>query len=1265
MLFQLPAKLIGKIALAVLLMFAGQAQAHAQTLGLRRAYADALTFPFPVEMLPSNDGTGRMFVVSQNGIISVFPNVSTTSSAQTFLNIGASPGLNRIVFNSNEERGLLGMALHPNFRNNRQFFLYYTTVNPGNSRTVMVVARYEADPNNANLALTTETRLLTFEKNQDNTNHNGGKIAFGPDGFLYLSIGDGGGGNDPARNAQNRTNLFGKILRIDVDGDDFPADANRNYRIPASNPFQETNERPEIYALGIRNTWKFTFDRVTGQLWGADVGQGNREEINIITRGANYGWVKYEGTRTNFANEPEPVPTRTMPIFEYEHAGVGASITGGYVYRGTSIPGLEGRYVYGDFQRGTLASLSYSGTTASNTNHLTPARDPVSNTTINIASFGQDEQGELYLLGRNTGRVYRLTNTAQPPVGQAVAGIGRWAALASGTDGLVRAVATDANGNVFVAGSFNTAGGVAVNNIARWNPTTGWSALGSGLSGTVNTLLVQGTEVIAGGTFSNAGSTVVNNLARWDGANWQAIGNGTDGPVRALAANGSDLFVAGNFTQAGGNLANNIARWNGTAWNNLGGGTNNEVRSLVFSPGQQALFVGGNFTLAGSTTVQSIARWSTANGWQALGSGLAGFASALTLLPNGDLIAGGSFTTAGGNPAERVARWNGTVWSALVGGVDGPVSALAVTSTGNLLVGGLFSLADGKIVNNVAFYNPAAGGWLPLGPGTTVGTNSGVLALATVGNLVYAGGGPTTAGNLSVNNLAQWEMPYLWNNAWVPSAPTAQDNVEVISTSTSSPTGFVAKDLAVRSGVTLSVATGQTVTVNGNLDYSGATIEVLTGGAFVQTTTSTSVTSTAASRFRVVRSDAREAIGYNFVASPVGGERINSIGTNTYPNARFRYAPGVGWSSVAADELMAPGTGYAYVPAAAPNNGLTFENTADGSAGRPGNGLVEVPLAFSGNRFNLIGNPYPSPIGLAAFLTANASTTTGTAWFWRDNNNATGSGNYLAFSGVNVGTTQVAVGQGFFVQASASGNATFTNALRAGGNPIFQRSEEVPMTKFRLDLGTGGLLLDELWVAFGPQFTREVDPGYDAQKFEGATHLSLSAVVGDERLAIAALPEVAKGQAFELPLQLYARHAGTYSLAAGGVDNPTPHKLFLEDRQAGEFHYLQPGRAHTLAVPAGTHRGRYFLRSASEVAGQASTSDAAQAYSFGRDLFVEVGEAASVAIYDVLGTQVAQFAGVQPGAMRRLDTRVPVSGVYVVRVATASGTIEKRVWLEK
>jgi hypothetical protein len=510
-----------------------------------------------------------------------------------------------------------------------------------------------------------------------------------------------------------------------------------------------------------------------------------------------------------------------------------------------------------------------------------------------------------------------------------------------------------------------------------------------------------------------------------------------------------------------------------------------------------------------------------------------------------------------------------------------------------------------------------------------------------------------------------------WNGAtWSPAAPVAASQAVLAANYPNGVAGqgsFACQNLTVNAGTTLTVGSGQTVTVGGALTYSGATIEVLTGGSFVQTTTSTSITSSTASRFRVVRTDGKNAVGYNLISSPVGGETFNSIGVaNPFPNNRFRYNPlggaGARWVAMLDTDALARGVGYTFVPGSAANT-LTFENTTDGVAGQPGNGNLSVPLTFGGDNFNLVGNPYPSPIGLQAFLAANSGTTTGTAWIWNDNNNATGTGSYAAHNNVTP-AIQAAVGQGFFVQASAAGNANFTNALRAAGNPTFFRDEH-PMQRFQLQVTNAQGSTDQVWAAFGEQFTTGFEPGYDAEKFEGATDVSLAARVQGERLAIAALPQ-ASAQVFQLPLTLLAKKAGAYTFAAQPVDSPTDKPLFLEDRQTGEFYYLEVGRAHSLNLLPGHYQDRFYLRMASEVAGQApQTGRAVAAYAFGRDLFVQVAEVAEVGIFNLMGQPVQRFTNLQPDSLRRLNAGVPTTGVYLVRVTTPSGTHEKRVWLEK
>jgi hypothetical protein len=519
------------------------------------------------------------------------------------------------------------------------------------------------------------------------------------------------------------------------------------------------------------------------------------------------------------------------------------------------------------------------------------------------------------------------------------------------------------------------------------------------------------------------------------------------------------------------------------------------------------------------------------------------------------------------------------------------------------------------------------------------------------------------ARHLAAPSLGADESPFqsTWDGTtWIPSAPTVfGSRATIASTTPNQPGSFGTGSLSISPGANLIIAAGESVTMNGALGYAG-NLTVQSGGFFYNLGT---VLGTTTGTFRAEVGINKAGPGYNYIGSPVAGATFNTIGTTPYASARYRHDPtraaGARWVAMAGTDALQPGTGYTFVSNTGAST-LAF-------AGTPRSGPVSVPLTGqTGYRYHLVANPYTTPVSLPYLFATNNDPSTGisgTAWLWQDNNNNTGMGSYVALNWVSNPTAEVAVGQGFMVQANTnSGTLNFNDLMRTTGTPAFYRGEG-DMERFKLEV-TAPTGRDELWVAFGPQFTTGLEHGFDAEKLEGAPTVSLSAMVGGERLAIAALPGVERG--FELPLQLFARSAGSYTFAAGEVESPTGEKLFLEDRQTGEFYYLQPGRAHTLSVPAGTHRGRYFLRAASEVAGQAAQSGTGpQAYSFGRELFVAADGLAEVRVYDLLGTEVARFAGVQPGGPRRLAVGVPAAGVYVVRVATATGTVERRVWLEK
>ncbi len=721
---------------------------RAQSVGFADAFPSLPAFSFPLEMVHAGDGSNRLFVVEKAGRIRVFQNQSNVANYSTFLDI-----TDRVVLSSppnSDERGLLGLAFHPNYATNRFFYVYYTrdtVISSVGTRMKMILSRFQASASNPNEALpSSEYRILQFVKNQNNTNHNGGKIAFGTDGFLYISVGDGGGGGDPQNNAQNVNSLFGKLLRIDVSGDDFPSDDERNYRIPPTNPFATGGGRPEIFAWGIRNMWKFSVDNVEGII-GGDVGQNAREEIDRVYRNGNYGWRFMEGDLPY--NIPNPSDTNGLnlvpPIHVYAHSE-GRSVTGGYVYRGSALPELVGRYIYGDYVFGRVWSLNL--TTLTNTLLFTASG-------INIPSFGVDQNNELYFLGFNNGRIYRLTNTAPPPAGDPVPGIGIWSELGSGVNGTVRAIAVRGE-EVFVGGSFTMAGSIPANNIAKWSAASGWTALGSGVSGTVQALAFdQNGNLLVGGAFSTAGGIAANNIARWNGSTWSALGTGTNGYVSAIAvASNGDVFIGGAFTQAGSVAnANNIARWNGSTWSDLAGGMNNEVRALAIAPNGD-LFAGGNFTLAGTVPANNIARWN-GSAWSALGAGVDAFVNAITVLENGDVIAGGIFLNASALPANRIARWNGSAWSTLGAGVSGLVSALV--SAGNIVyAAGGFLTAGGRIVNQIARWNGSS--WEALGY-QAVGATGNINALALSGKMLFAGGSANAFGGVAANNIAQLELP--------------------------------------------------------------------------------------------------------------------------------------------------------------------------------------------------------------------------------------------------------------------------------------------------------------------------------------------------------------------------------------------------------------------------------------------------------------------------------------------------------------------------
>ncbi len=455
----------------------------------------------PLYVTSARDGTNRLFIVEQPGRIKVLQPGATVTTV--FLDITG-----KVLSPQNSEQGLLGLTFHPQYAMNRRFFVNYTRQPDG----ATVVAEYQASAANPNVADPTEMQLIVIS--QPFANHNGGMIEFGPDGFLYIGMGDGGDANDPGNRAQNINDLLGKMLRIDVD---VPSGA-VPYSSPPTNPFfGATPGQDEIFATGLRNPFRFSFDRTTGQLYAGDVGQGAREEIDIITLGGNYGWRVFEGTLcTNndpgLCNPANFVP----PIAEYTTHNLGrCAIIGGYVYRGARSTLSTGAYVFGDLCTGEILQLFPATSVGTQTVLLNTALVSV------LSSFGEDEAGEMYVVGLG-GTVDRLTSTPPPPPCTYTFSVASQNVLAAGGSNSV---------------SMSTAGDcawLAASHVSWITITGGRSGTGGG---TIAFNVAANTSTISReGTITAGGQT----LTVIQGPGVTIIGSG-DGCVIATATYGSPL----------------------------------------------------------------------------------------------------------------------------------------------------------------------------------------------------------------------------------------------------------------------------------------------------------------------------------------------------------------------------------------------------------------------------------------------------------------------------------------------------------------------------------------------------------------------------------------------------------------------------------------------------------------------------------------------------------------------------------------------------
>lgn len=352
---------------------------NGQTIALQQF---ASGFSSPVDI--AHAGDSRLFVVQQGGQIRIL-NANGTINSTPFLNISS-------LISSGSERGLLGLAFHPQYASNGFFYINYTNT-AGNT----VIARYSRSAGNPDVADPASAQVI-LTITQPFSNHNGGCLRFGPEGYLYIGMGDGGSGGDPQNNAQNINSLLGKMLRIDVS-------SGTPYSSPPTNAYVGVAGADEIWATGLRNPWKFSFDRQTGDLWIADVGQNQIEEINKVPAGTaaglNFGWKCYEGNQT-YSSPCSTTGPFTMPVAQYNHSNGACSVSGGYVYRGSTYPNMQGKYFFADYCNSRIGYVENNGGTVTFTSGFTG----------NFTTFGEDINGELYVAGVTSGIVHKVIDSS-------------------------------------------------------------------------------------------------------------------------------------------------------------------------------------------------------------------------------------------------------------------------------------------------------------------------------------------------------------------------------------------------------------------------------------------------------------------------------------------------------------------------------------------------------------------------------------------------------------------------------------------------------------------------------------------------------------------------------------------------------------------------------------------------------------------------------------------------------------------------------------
>ena len=517
----------------------------------------------PVFVTNAKDGTHRLFVVQQRGIVKIIQ--PGTNVATDFINLSSE------VSQLGSERGLLGLAFHPQFSTNRRFFVYYTRASDG----ALEIAEYKTFANNANLGDTSTKRVIITIPHAENVNHNGGTIEFGPDGFLYAAPGDGGGANDQSNNAQNINSLLGKFIRINIDP---PAGTTAPYSSPEDNPFAgATPGADEIYAVGMRNPYRFSFDRGgTRQLWVGDVGQDAIEEVDIITRGGNYGWRVYEGTQCTNLDPGLCNPANYLPpVFQYNSAAPDprCSVTGGYVYRGAQNTFPNGAYLYGDYCTGEILMWF-------NNQQL-----PLLDTSRFLSSFGEDEDGEIYIAGLTSGTVEKLVRAKasadfdgdfKTDLSVFRPSAGAWYILNS-SNGSFRAQQFGTNGDIPVPEDYD---GDNITDIGVFRPSTGtWFFLRSSDSAFSGVQFGANGDIPVAADYDGDAKADITVFRPSAGA-WYRLNSSTSAFAAVGFGTNGDIPVAGDF-DGDGKSDITVFRPSAGAWYRLNS-TNSQFSAVSF-----------------------------------------------------------------------------------------------------------------------------------------------------------------------------------------------------------------------------------------------------------------------------------------------------------------------------------------------------------------------------------------------------------------------------------------------------------------------------------------------------------------------------------------------------------------------------------------------------------------------------------------------------------------------------------------------------------